>query len=1323
MSDKQLKNTAREREERAQRRDLIREHLQVQKEEKSLKKAIAKQRKQKGVDVNPSPKQTSNVLDSQKKETSRTDSQLVGDQKYLDQPGLRSGLSTSLNRQTPITKKKTAHKRRSAADASEIQRETNEILKKFTQNFDDMRPTLMDAESKTSDGVRQMWKNGGFESPKRDQHKLITSTTANRELVGDDPLPAPGTGYDSDASFEEWLQEQRKANDPDTYSLDGNVDTGSDRKDFVDDLSPKQSVGTPSEPLIGAVGGLSSLHTDVKKVEHYHALSHYTEDVNDVDPLRLVSHQKAATLKIRNNNMPQRTSSPPRERQTVLDANMHLEEKQPFSHGRDHSFSTYRNTAYDQLEMQRETERMTKASRERVENLELTQKAGELTHKDYGREQPLGQMRHVPSDESSSTTSRGTSDIVLHELQKKRKDIERIQLISSTMKDIDNMNSNINIELEELGRLSTQYVQNTVNARQSMVRQVYTILKDNNDEMNSFVDAFTKEMCKTAKQAQKRFSSIKKSVETSRVPETEMESDDYTPSISTESEIDNAGAGDARSGENREQTAASSGRSVSTTTQTDSHHAPSNVVSDEVEELRGATGTTPPPEPKTQSVSDVEPGHTFSEKDDPPSYGEHVKHRIGATSTPCDEKYALAGGPIDTETVALRQQELIETVDELNSDFNNHIDQSQEFHAEYDMRLRNFASQVASLAPRPGVNQEVGHFTGFHEESPIEKPQKLETGHSSQTNLKAPAGSASQFVGSAGHTHQFQSPNLPGTNLQVYTAGAPSQPNVSVGNVSSASTPVVAGQSQTVTAAGSVPITSTPLQQPPQVNLPIGINITPNVTYDLVNDPLHNQTILVPKADQGQFKRQGGSLSFTDGTMLQYENFKEAFWTLKSRFRWSDDRAATELYLSLKGRAMEKVNELSRVDRGDHRLILKKLDHTFLPPNYLRELWNKFKLRKFKRGETMRNCVDDMGTLHVRARPHATQKDREDDIRSQLLSTLPEDIIRDIAPHIHKDVHEIADYYDQLCSEMRINNVTANPRVSFGRSKYALDDLKANDMLFLLEKIQNETGTKLSLNQLKAVFETDDGDQTSSATQTVSTDSGLQQSNMDDDSSSEAKIAEIFNLYLKKTQGQYGHKQAFRPYSQQVQFPPGMQFPQMYMPPMGQYPQQGYQAMMPQMVMPQVGAQQQQQGKQPAQAQQTASQNNSVTSNNQNRNQTQGGNSSQQNANNNNGNGNNSNRNNRRGRRNFEPCEYEHCRNPNSHPTHRCIWKKADEQCDKKLDKLGNNWQTHLERIMTDRDAKIDGLVKDMKQLKEKGSHLGSGDGSNKKKVTFEKDQ
>ena len=177
----------------------------------------------------------------------------------------------------------------------------------------------------------------------------------------------------------------------------------------------------------------------------------------------------------------------------------------------------------------------------------------------------------------------------------------------------------------------------------------------------------------------------------------------------------------------------------------------------------------------------------------------------------------------------------------------------------------------------------------------------------------------------------------------------------------------------------------------------------------------------------------------------------------------------------------------------------------------------------------------------------------------------------------------------------------------------------------------------------------------------------------------------------------------------------------MQLPTMGQYLQQAYQAVMPQMGVPQVGMQQQQ-GKQSGQVQQPIGQNNSITPNVQNQNQTLKRNSSQQNANNN-GNGNNFYRNNnQRGRRNFDPCEYEACRNPNSHPTRRCIWKQADEQCEKRLDKMGNNWQTHLERVMTDRDTKIDNLTKEVKQLKEKSSHLGSGDGSIKKKVTFEKE-
>ncbi len=91
---------------------------------------------------------------------------------------------------------------------------------------------------------------------------------------------------------------------------------------------------------------------------------------------------------------------------------------------------------------------------------------------------------------------------------------------------------------------------------------------------------------------------------------------------------------------------------------------------------------------------------------------------------------------------------------------------------------------------------------------------------------------------------------------------------------------------------------------------------------------------------------------------------------------WDTEQFGKEIFLSLAGKAAERINDMSMDDLCNADKVFEKLEKTFLPKN--RTVLEEFHSMKLKNGNKLSEFYEDMKVAYNKARPHAVMEIVED---------------------------------------------------------------------------------------------------------------------------------------------------------------------------------------------------------------------------------------------------------------------------------------------------------------------------------------------------------
>ena len=169
-----------------------------------------------------------------------------------------------------------------------------------------------------------------------------------------------------------------------------------------------------------------------------------------------------------------------------------------------------------------------------------------------------------------------------------------------------------------------------------------------------------------------------------------------------------------------------------------------------------------------------------------------------------------------------------------------------------------------------------------------------------------------------------------------------------------------------------------------------------------------------------RYKKES-NLTFSKGTRAEYEAFKTSMKNTRAVFQWTNDQFGKEVFLSLSGKAAERISTLSTIDMCNADKLFEKLDKTFLPSDYEMALMDDFRAKKFVKGQKMREFYEDLKVSYCRARPTVDIKMMQTDLRHQMLESLPAEVYAKVVINFHKDGEVIADRYDTMISQLESN--------------------------------------------------------------------------------------------------------------------------------------------------------------------------------------------------------------------------------------------------------------------------------------------------------------
>lgn len=138
------------------------------------------------------------------------------------------------------------------------------------------------------------------------------------------------------------------------------------------------------------------------------------------------------------------------------------------------------------------------------------------------------------------------------------------------------------------------------------------------------------------------------------------------------------------------------------------------------------------------------------------------------------------------------------------------------------------------------------------------------------------------------------------------------------------------------------------------------------------NTDKHNST----SRGRGSRKyRRQGTITFKSGPFAENEEFKRTIYNMNKILDRDDGQFGRDVFLSLRGKAAECLNNMPIKDICDVEKLFDRLGKTFLPRNYCRAVLWEFHSMKFKVGNKLTEFYEDLKVAYRKARPDTLNSD------------------------------------------------------------------------------------------------------------------------------------------------------------------------------------------------------------------------------------------------------------------------------------------------------------------------------------------------------------
>ncbi len=171
----------------------------------------------------------------------------------------------------------------------------------------------------------------------------------------------------------------------------------------------------------------------------------------------------------------------------------------------------------------------------------------------------------------------------------------------------------------------------------------------------------------------------------------------------------------------------------------------------------------------------------------------------------------------------------------------------------------------------------------------------------------------------------------------------------------------------------------------------------------------------VARDSTGRRYKRETHLKFSEGTVEQYESFRSQFIIHHKMLRRNTDRAGTELYMSLEGKAALKVEEVILNAKGMSVFtrMWDTLDRAFLPIDHRESRYKQFATRCWRTGERMTEYMDKLICLFRKARPDSSIDIINEEVKNHLLEGLPSNVMEVIKGYLDLSADDIARKYNR----------------------------------------------------------------------------------------------------------------------------------------------------------------------------------------------------------------------------------------------------------------------------------------------------------------------
>ncbi len=134
---------------------------------------------------------------------------------------------------------------------------------------------------------------------------------------------------------------------------------------------------------------------------------------------------------------------------------------------------------------------------------------------------------------------------------------------------------------------------------------------------------------------------------------------------------------------------------------------------------------------------------------------------------------------------------------------------------------------------------------------------------------------------------------------------------------------------------------------------------------------------------------------------------------------WEINRVAIELYMSLEGKAALKVEEvvMNAQCTSNVEKLWNALDRAFLRIDHGKSKYRQFARRRWRTGERMTEYMDELICLFRKARPGSPASFQDEEVKNQLLSGLPFEIMEIVAGYLDLTAAEIARKFDVIANQ------------------------------------------------------------------------------------------------------------------------------------------------------------------------------------------------------------------------------------------------------------------------------------------------------------------